>query len=80
LKPWKNKIDAILHMGRPWNATELCMFIRCINYYHDRCPSHAQLLNLWLINQDWRNMLLLNGLMRCNKHFTKCAWLWPLML
>ena len=27
LKPWKKKIDAILHMDRPWNATELCMFI-----------------------------------------------------
>jgi hypothetical protein len=27
LKPWKKKIDAILHMDCPCNATELCMFI-----------------------------------------------------
>ncbi|KAL7478882.1 hypothetical protein ACHAW6_004632 [Cyclotella cf. meneghiniana] len=32
LKPWKKKTDAILHMACPWNATELCMFIGCINY------------------------------------------------
>jgi hypothetical protein len=35
LKPWKEKIDAILHMDRPCNATELCMFIGCVNYYCD---------------------------------------------
>jgi hypothetical protein len=28
LKPW---IDAILHMDCPCNATELCMFIGCVN-------------------------------------------------
>jgi hypothetical protein len=35
LKPWKEKIDATLHMDHPHNATELCMFIGCINYYCD---------------------------------------------
>jgi hypothetical protein len=35
LKPWKRKIDAILHMDCPCNATELCMFIGCVNYYCD---------------------------------------------
>ncbi len=30
LKPWKKKIDAILHMDRPCNATELRMFIGCV--------------------------------------------------
>jgi hypothetical protein len=32
LKPWKKKIDAILHMDCPYNATELHMFIGCMNY------------------------------------------------
>jgi hypothetical protein len=44
LKPWKKKIDAIIHMDRPCNAIELCMFIGCINYYQDMCPSCAHIL------------------------------------
>ncbi len=44
LKPWKKKIDAILHMDCPCNATELCMFIGCINYYRDMWPIHAHIL------------------------------------
>ncbi|KAL7474416.1 hypothetical protein ACHAW6_000388 [Cyclotella cf. meneghiniana] len=44
LKPWKKKIDAILHMDQPWNATEMCMFIGCINYYRDMWPSCAHIL------------------------------------
>jgi hypothetical protein len=44
LKPRKKKIDAILHMDRPCNATELCMFIGCINYYCDMWPSRAHVL------------------------------------
>ncbi len=35
LKPWNKKIDAILHMDCPCNATELCIFIGCMNYYCD---------------------------------------------
>jgi hypothetical protein len=31
-------------MDRPHNATELHMFIGCINYYHDMWPSHAHIL------------------------------------
>jgi hypothetical protein len=46
LKPWKKKIDAILHMDRPCNATELRMFIGCINYYPDMWPSCAHILKL----------------------------------
>ncbi len=46
LKPWKNKIDAILHMDRPCNATELRMFIGCVNYYCDMWPSCAHILKL----------------------------------
>ncbi len=44
LKPWKKKIDAILHMDRPRNATELRMFIGCVNYYRDMWPSCAHIL------------------------------------
>jgi hypothetical protein len=35
LKPWKQKIDTILHIDCPCNATELRMFIGYVNYYGD---------------------------------------------
>ena len=44
LKPWKKKIDAILHMGHPRTATDLCRFIGCINCYRDMWPSHSHVL------------------------------------
>jgi hypothetical protein len=44
LKPWKKKIDAILYIDHPCNATELRMFIGCIQYYCDMWPSHAHIL------------------------------------
>ncbi|KAL7483082.1 hypothetical protein ACHAW6_008732 [Cyclotella cf. meneghiniana] len=31
LKLWKEKIVAILHVDWPQNASELCMFIGCVN-------------------------------------------------
>ena len=31
-------------MDCPCNATELCMFIGCINYYRDMWPSHVHFL------------------------------------
>ncbi|KAL7479724.1 hypothetical protein ACHAW6_005453 [Cyclotella cf. meneghiniana] len=44
LKSWKKKIDTILHTDCPWNASELCMFIGCVNYYRDMWPSCAHIL------------------------------------
>jgi hypothetical protein len=41
LEALEKKIDAILHMDHPCNATELRMFIGCINCNHDMWPSHA---------------------------------------
>jgi hypothetical protein len=43
LKPWKKKIDAILHMDCPCNTTELHMFIGYISYYRDMwCGAHLR--------------------------------------
>ncbi len=44
LKPWKKKKDAVLHMDCPCNATELRMFIGCINCYRDMWSSCAHIL------------------------------------
>ncbi len=44
MKPWRKKIDAILYMDCPHNATELRMFIGCVKYYHDMWPSCAHIL------------------------------------
>jgi hypothetical protein len=46
LKPWKKKVDNILHIDRPCNTTELCMFIGCVNYCCDLWPNCAHILNL----------------------------------
>jgi hypothetical protein len=44
LKPWKKKINTILHMDCLCNVTELRMFIGCVNCYCDMWPSHAHIL------------------------------------
>ena len=44
LKPWRKKIDAILHMDRPRSPKELRRFIGCVNYYRDMWPSRAHVL------------------------------------
>ena len=44
LKPWKKKIDAILHMDCPRTTTDLCQFIGCINFYCDMWLSRSHML------------------------------------
>ena len=44
LKPWRKKIDAILHMDRPKTPKELRKFIGMVNYYRDMWPSRAHIL------------------------------------
>ncbi len=44
LKLWTKKIDAILCMDCPCNATELCMIIGYINYYCEMWLSRAHIL------------------------------------
>jgi hypothetical protein len=44
LKPWKKKIDTVLHMDHPQNTTDLHMIIGCLDYYHDMWLSHAHIL------------------------------------
>jgi hypothetical protein len=44
LEALEKKIDTILHMDCPCNATELRMFIGCVNYYRDMWPSCAHIL------------------------------------
>jgi hypothetical protein len=80
LKPWKKKIEAILHMDCPCNATELRMFIGCFNYYCDMWLSRAHILKPLTDQFGLKKKVLLNGLMTCNKHSTKCACLWLPML
>ena len=40
----RKKINAILRMGRPNNATEVCSFIGAVNFYKSLFPCRAHLL------------------------------------
>ena len=61
----KENIDAILHMDWPCNATELCMFIGCVNYYRTCCRVIMH-ISLNLIDPWFGN--LLHGQTKCRKH------------
>jgi hypothetical protein len=67
LKLLKKKIDAILHMDHPCNATELCMFIGCINYYHDMWPSCAHLLKPLTDQSGLKNKAPIKWTNECKK-------------
>ena len=66
-KPWKKKIDAILRMSRPQNATELRMFIG------DMWPSRAHVLKLLTDMSGLKKKQSLTGLAKCKKHSIKCV-------
>ena len=44
IKPWKKKIDAILHLKPPHNINELRAFLGMVNYYCDMWPSRTHTL------------------------------------
>ena len=71
LKPWKKKIDAILHMDCPCNATELHMFIGCVNYYHDMWPSCAHILKPLTDHSSLKKRALIKWTDEMQKAFEK---------
>ena len=44
LKPWRKKIEAILHLDRPRTPKALRSFIGAVNFYRDMWPSRAHVL------------------------------------
>ena len=71
LKPWKKKIKAILHMDRPCNATELRMFIGCVNYYRDMWPSCAHILKPLTDQSGLKNCAPINWTEEMQQAFNK---------
>jgi hypothetical protein len=75
LKPWKKKIDAILHMDSPCNATELRMFIGHVNYYCDMWPSCAHILKPLTDQSGLKKRAPIKGTDKMQKGFDKMCLL-----
>jgi hypothetical protein len=59
-------------MDHPYNATELCMSIGCITYYHDMWPTRAHILKQLTHHSGLiKRNLLSNEQMKCKKAFDK---------
>ena len=71
LKPWKKKIDAILHMDRPRTSTELRSFIGAVNYYRDMWPSRAHVLKPLTDMSGLKKRVKLNWTQDMQKAFDK---------
>ncbi len=65
------KIDAILHMNRPRNATKLCMFIGCVNYYREMWPSRAHILKALTDQSGLKKKASIKWADEIQKHLTK---------
>jgi hypothetical protein len=75
LKPWKKKIDAILHMDCLHNATELRMFIGYVNYYYDMWLSRAHILKPLTDQSGLKNEAPLKWTDEMQKAFNKMCLL-----
>jgi hypothetical protein len=65
------KFDAIIHMDCPCNATELCMFIGCMNYNHDMWPNCAQILKPLMDQSSLKKKAPINRTDQMQKAFNK---------
>jgi hypothetical protein len=73
LKALEKKIDAILLMDHPRNATELHMFIGCIKYYRDMWPSCAHILKLLTDLSGLKKKAPIEWTDECKKRLKKCT-------